>query len=201
MSPHPLIPALRGEQVMLARLRREDVPALASYFQNLELSTYLGGSGVAYSLEDEQAYFERVSLSSADGVTFGIYDAGSERLIGGTDLRDINHRHGTAELGVSLHDPDCWGSGMGSEATRLMLAYGMFHLGLHNIMLRVYAFNERAVRAYRKVGFRELGRRRGSVRLGMERFDTVFMDITAAEVDTSALRRQLRLLPQSSGPR
>nr|WP_279326986.1 GNAT family protein [Deinococcus koreensis] len=80
-----------------------------------------------------------------------------------------------------------------------MVAYGMFHLGLHNIMLRVYTFNERAVRAYQKVGFRELGRRRGSVRLGAERFDTVFMDITADEVDTSALRAQIRLLPPAPG--
>lgn len=195
MSPPPLVPAMRGAGVILARLRREDIPSLAAYFQNLELTTYLGGSGVAYSLEDEQAYFERVSRSGPDGVTLGIYEAGSERLIGGVDLRDINHRHGTAELGVSLHDPASWGRGLGREATLLMVAYGMFHLGLHNIMLRVYAFNERAVRAYLGIGFREIGRRRGSVRLGQERFDTVFMDITAAEVDTSALRRQIRLLP------
>ncbi|WP_279326985.1 GNAT family N-acetyltransferase [Deinococcus koreensis] len=116
MSPHPLVPALRGEQVILARLRREDIPALAGYFQNLELSTYLGGSGVAYSLEDEQASFEGVSRSRPDGVSFGIYEASTERLIGGTDLRDINHRQGTAELGVSLHDPDCWARLLGPTA-------------------------------------------------------------------------------------
>lgn len=194
MTDSPPVAALRGEHVYLARLRREDVPTLAGYFQNLELTTYLGGSGVAYSLEDEQAYFESVQRTKVDHVTFGIYYAATGRLIGGVDLRDINHRHGTAELGVSLHDPDLWGQGLGSEATGLMLGYGVFHLGLHNIMLRVYAFNERAVRAYLNLGFREIGRRSGSVRLGSERFDTVFMDITADRVDTAALRGQLRLL-------
>lgn len=40
-------PALRGEKVMLARLRQEDVPELARFFSNLELTTFLGGSGQA----------------------------------------------------------------------------------------------------------------------------------------------------------
>lgn len=35
----------------------------------------------------------------------------------------------------------------------------------------------------------------GTVRLGHERFDTAFNEITAGQVDTSALRAQLQLLP------
>lgn len=190
-----LHPALQGEKVVLARLRQEDIPELARFFSNLELTTYLGGSGQAYSLEDERAYFESISKSSAGQVTFGIYDVADGRLLGGIDLRDINHRHGTAELGVSIHDPACWSGGYGSEAVRLMTGYGVFHLGLHNIMLRVFSFNTRGIRAYQKVGFQEFGRRRGTVRLGHERFDTVFMEITAEQVDTAALRAQLHLLP------
>lgn len=189
--PHPV---LKGERVMLARLRREDLPELTRYFQNLELTTYLGGSGASYSFEDEQAYFEGVSRNNAAQVTFGVYERASGRVIGGTDLRDINHRHGTAELGVSIHDPYCWSGGFGSEATRLMVQYGVFHLGLHNVFLKVFAFNTRAIRAYEKVGFEVCGRRTGTVRLGGERYDTVLMQITADRVDTSALRAQLTLL-------
>ncbi|MBB5294719.1 GNAT family N-acetyltransferase [Deinococcus metallilatus] len=189
-----LIPSCWGERVILARLRREDIPEITRYFQNLELTTYLGGSGVSYSLEDEQAYFESVSRSSAAQVTFGVYERESGRVIGGIDLRDINHRHGTAELGVSIHDPACWSGGFGSEATRLMVQYGVFHLGLHNILLRVFAFNTRAIRAYEKVGFQVCGRRTGTVRLGDQRYDTIFMEITADRVDTSALEAQITLL-------
>ncbi|EYB68674.1 GCN5-related N-acetyltransferase [Deinococcus phoenicis] len=194
LDPTPPAPVLAGERVVLARLRREDLPELARYFQNLELTTYLGGHGATYSLEDEQAYFESVSRSTPAQVTFGVYERDSGRLIGGTDLRNINHRHGTAELGVSIHDPACWSGGFGSEAVRLMVAYGVFHLGLHNIMLSVFAFNTRGIRAYEKVGFSEIGRRSGTVRLGEQRYDTVFMEITADRVDTSALRAQIGLL-------
>lgn len=194
-TPAAPIPALQGQKVILSRLRREDIPELARYFQNLELTTYLSGAGGTFSLEDEQAYFEAISKSSGTQVTFGIYERESGRLIGGTDLRDINHRHGTAELGISIHDPAFWSGGYGSEATKLLLAYGVFHLGLHNIMLKVFSFNRRGIRAYEKVGFVEFGRRTGTVRLGGERFDTVYMQILAEQVDTSALREQIRLLP------
>lgn len=193
MSEAPY-PSLQGEKVTLSRLRREDIPELARYFQNLELTTYLGGAGMTYSLEDEQAYFEAISKSSGTQVTFGIYERGG-RLIGGTDLRDINHRHGTAELGISIHDPERWSGGYGSEAVKLLVGYGVFHLGLHNIMLKVFSFNGRGIRAYEKVGFVEFGRRTGTVRLGGERFDTVYMQILADQVDTSALRAQIGLLP------
>lgn len=66
------LPVLVGELVTLARLRRDDVPDLAHYFHNLELTTYLNGSGVSYSLEDEQAYFEAVSRNTPAQVTFGV---------------------------------------------------------------------------------------------------------------------------------
>lgn len=56
------------------------------------------------------------------------------------------------------------------------------------------ACNTRGLRAYQKVGFQEFGRR-GTVRLGHERFDTAFNEITAGQVDTSAMRAQLQLLP------
>jgi len=54
-------------------------------------------------------------------------------------------------------------------------------LGLHNIMLTTAAWNQRATRVYSKVGFREVGRRRGAgVTMG-RRYDAVFMDLLASE--------------------
>ena len=47
-----------------------------------------------------------------------------------------------------------------------MLDYGFTGLGLQNIMLTVYDFNERGVRAYTRAGFRIIGRRREARRFG-----------------------------------
>ena len=43
--------------------------------------------------------------------------------------------------------------GLGTEAVRLMLAYGFERLHLHRVSLQVFAFNPRARRVYDKVGF------------------------------------------------
>ena len=48
-------------------------------------------------------------------------------------------------------------------------------------MLRVYSFNERAIRTYRRIGFQEIGRRRESHRLGGKAYDVIYMDCLAAE--------------------
>ncbi len=94
---------------------------------------------------------------------------------------NINHFHRTAEFGIMIGEKECWGKGYGTEATRLVLDYGFSSLGLHNIMLRAFSFNERALRAYRRAGFREFGRRREAIRLGGQAYDDVQMDCLATE--------------------
>ncbi len=99
--------------------------------------------------------------------------------IGWSSLSRIDHRNGTAEFGILLGERR--GQGLGTEATRLTLDWGFTVLGLHNIMLGVAAWNQRAIWVYAKAGFRELGRRRGAgVTMG-RRYDAVFMDLLASE--------------------
>ncbi|WP_420595749.1 GNAT family N-acetyltransferase [Deinococcus sp.] len=194
----PLFPVLTGttpagESFCLARLRREDLPPLVQAFQNLELTTYLGGNGFTYSEAEEAEWLEDNLKNPAGQVLFGIYDQ-TQTLIGSVALREINHRTGTAELGVAIYSPANWGRGFGSGAVLLICQYGAFHLSLYNIMLKVFAFNERAIRAYQKIGFREIGRRTGAAMLGQERFDEVYMELLTTGLDVSELRRQIQQL-------
>ncbi|MDE3228804.1 MAG: GNAT family N-acetyltransferase, partial [Chloroflexota bacterium] len=99
----------------------------------------------------------------------------------GISLRDIDLTKGSAELGISIGRKDCWGRGFGTEAITLILDYGFAVLGLHNVMLTTYAYNERALRSYRKIGFTEFGRRREAMRIGEQRYDIVYMDLLRAE--------------------
>ena len=94
-----------------------------------------------------------------------------------------------------IGEKDSWGKGYGTEATRLTLDYGFSCLGLNSIMLRVFSFNERALRTYLPVGFREIGRWRRSHRLGQSISDTVFMDIVASDFESPSLGRLLPIAP------
>lgn len=185
---------VEGDKIFLGRFVKEDVPDIARHFQNLELTAYLGSIGATYTVEEEQGWYDAEGKQTAERKTFAVFEAASERLVGAVSLFDINHRHGTATLGVVIYDPEDWGRGFGSEAVRLLVAYGMFFLDLHNVLLQVFAYNERGVAAYKKVGFREIGRRTGAVVLGGERFDQVYMEITRGVVDLAAMRALIRQL-------
>lgn len=114
-------------------------------------------------------------------VGFTIYDLATATPIGGLGLRDIEWTTGGATLGIAIYDKRDWGKGYGTEAICLLLDYAFTILGLHNILLETYAYNERAIGSYRKVGFKEIGRRREAMRIGATRYDVVIMDILASE--------------------
>jgi RimJ/RimL family protein N-acetyltransferase len=87
----------------------------------------------------------------------------------------------SAMMGMMIGEKEYWDHGYGQEATRLLLDYGFNLLNLNSIMLGVYAFNERAIQAYRRVGFREIGRRRQVRIINGQKFDLLEMDILAEE--------------------
>jgi RimJ/RimL family protein N-acetyltransferase len=123
----------------------------------------------------------RQATSGALPYDFLIYERATLQPIGTVGLRDVDLRNGTAEFTIGIGEPEQRGKGYGTEATRLLLDYAFSVLGLHNVMLRVMAFNPIAMRTYRRVGFREIGRRRNAHWMGGQAWDMVYMDILATE--------------------
>ena len=72
-------------------------------------------------------------------------------------------------------------AGYGTEATRLTLDYAFTALGLHSVLLKVYAFNLAGLRTYQKAGFREIGRRREAHHMGGRLWDVILMDCLATD--------------------
>ncbi|MDD4796309.1 MAG: GNAT family protein, partial [Eubacteriales bacterium] len=69
----------------------------------------------------------------------------------------------------------------GSEALTLLVDFGFHYLNLNNIMLKVFSFNQRAVNCYKKVGFKEIGRRRQTYYLKGNYYDEILMDIIRSD--------------------
>ena len=60
---------------------------------------------------------------------------------------------------------------------RLLLDYAYKTLNLHNIMLKVYAYNERAIKCYEKTGFKKAGEIREALIRNGKKHNIVLMDI------------------------
>lgn len=183
--------ALVGELVALGPAHKELLPLLWKWESDLEPSVPTGDPARPMTPEAIEQLYERYSKAGQDSTPFVVYERATMHPIGTAGLMAINHLHRTAELGIGIGEHDCWGKGYGTEATRLLLNYAFNVLALHNVMLRVFGYNQRAIRAYLRAGFREIGRRRQAQRIGSQVYDVVLMDCLATEFGQSVLRGQL----------
>ncbi|MDD4772359.1 MAG: GNAT family protein [Eubacteriales bacterium] len=102
-------------------------------------------------------------------------------MIGSVSIHNIDHLNRNAFLGIFIGEEEHRSKGYGAEAIRLILAFGFNTLNLHNIMLSVNADNMQGIACYKKVGFREVGRRREWVFKNGKYIDRIYMDMLARE--------------------
>jgi diamine N-acetyltransferase len=169
-----------GALVALGPGRRDLVPILHHWYNDFAMIRTQGGTPQPWTLERAYAAYDREGADSGD-VAFIIYRRGDWRPIGFTAWREIDHRHRTATFVLGIGEGDCRGRGYGTETTRLMLDYAFTALGLHSVLLTTDAFNLAGQAAYRKAGFKEIGRRRQSSLLNGQLHDIVYMDCLASE--------------------
>lgn len=95
--------------------------------------------------------------------------------VGSVYLRDIDYEHGKAEYGIFIGEKEALSKGYGTQAAELMIEYAFQVLGLHKLMLRVLAQNQRARRSYEKAGFVQEGYLKEDVCLKNGYHDVILM--------------------------
>jgi diamine N-acetyltransferase len=184
----PPVVNITGERILLGPLRRDLLATYQRWINDFTASRNLAVAPLPLTMEAEIAWFDGVTTSASD-TTFTIYERATGRPIGNAGLHGIDYRNRTAEFGILIGEADARGRGFGTEATRLMLDYAFTALGLHNVMLRVYAYNLAGLRTYQKAGYREFGRRRESILMGGRLWDVIYMECLAPEFTSHLLSR------------
>ena len=126
-----------------------------------------------------ETWYARHARGVPNDMVFTLWEVDGWRPIGNAALQDIDPRNRTAELGLFIGEAERRGRGLGTEAVRLLLGFAFGPLGLQSVMLRVFAYNETARRAYERVGFREFGRRQRSQLRDGRFWDTIYMECLA----------------------
>jgi diamine N-acetyltransferase len=184
-----------GERIALGPMRRDLIPDYLRWENDFGTTRTLARSDPT-TIEQWTARYDWI-VTTPDTIHFTIYEQARKEAgtggcpIGFTYLTAIDHRHRTAEFGIVIGEPSARGKGYGTEAALLTLDYAFTALGLHNVMLTVYAYNLAGQRAYAKAGFREYARRRECHQMAGRLWDTIFMQCLATDFTSPILAQVL----------
>ena len=188
---HP--PLIRGERVLLRRPRADDGPAVRRWYTDPELARLTRYQTRPMSDAEIDLFF-RSRLLATDALAYVILELPAERLIGFTTFSALDPDNGSVMFHITIGERDAWGRGLGTETTRLMLAHAFERLGLHRVGLTVFSFNERAIRAYEKAGFRVEGRLRETVMRDGRFWDELVMAVLRDEWLSARRRAEAAVL-------
>ncbi len=187
-----------GKKTRLRAMEREDIPLCLRWFNDPEVRQYLS-MYMPLSVDEEERWFER-QLERQDARVFAIETVEGVH-IGNIGLHDLDWKNRNAELGVVIGEKAYWGLGYGSDAIRTLLRFAFDEMNLHRVHLRVFDFNERAIRCYRRCGFREEGRLRQGLYRGGAYHDVLLMGILQEEFcDLQGVASQSPEMAQSEAP-
>ena len=177
---------LRGEKVYLRELRDDDLPLLVKWWNDPQAAAL---QTLVVRPQPESTIVEKFRAWSANQEStrawFTIVAQEDDGLVGSISLFCAQAPTRAATLAISI-GPEHWSRGLGTDALRVMVRYGFQELGLNRIGLGVWAFNDRAIAAYRKAGFVEEGRRRQMTFHAGRFHDEVLMRILRTEWDEAS---------------
>jgi RimJ/RimL family protein N-acetyltransferase len=180
---------LTGRRISLGPVDADDTPVYSRWVNDPRVRMYLNRPWPV-SVEDER---QRVLslIGAPDAVGFSIRLREDNRLVGRSAIRGIHHVNRSGVFTIFIGEPEFWSRGYGTEATALTTTYAMDLLNLNRLELEVFAYNERAVRCYERLGFQREGTRRDAKFHDGEYHDAITMSILAREWKGS-LRDRLR---------
>ncbi len=177
--PNPL-PRLATERLTLRRPEPRDVEKRLALGRDPDIYRMFGADVTTlapFTRANAEAWVARIE----DHPAAWVIDLRGE-AIGEIRIENPVDSDLRASLSIGILDPAQLNSGYGAEAIRAVASFAFGTLGLHRLSVRVLAFNERAIRAYEKVGFRREGRERQSARIGDAWHDDVLMGLLDGEL-------------------
>lgn len=154
-----------GKLVRLRPPERAEVPLYARWMMNPLLREYITVRYLSLALEEKwfENALEAMRRQPPADLYFVIEVRNDDTPIGMCGLHSLDWLNRKAEFGIVIGEPDYWGRGYGTDATRTVLETGFQWLHLHRIYLFVNEDNLRAIRAYERAGFKHEGLQREAV--------------------------------------
>jgi aminoglycoside 6'-N-acetyltransferase len=170
LPPPP--PAITGARLSLRLITAADREPLAAILAEPGVAIWWSPRGAEVAADGLYEEGEVVYVIEVDGAPVGVIEFGEEK--------DPDYRHASIDIFLGAAHQ---GRGLGGESIRLLARHLLEERGHHRITIDPAVANERAIRAYERVGFRRVGVMRGYERGADGTWhDGLLMDMLAGEL-------------------
>ncbi|MFD1739241.1 GNAT family N-acetyltransferase [Bacillus salitolerans] len=167
-----------GALLKLSAPRLEDIDVMVSWGEDAE---YLRNIDTDIALPRRREQLEAEIGSSSNSAYFRLRTIEKNELVGFVVIHSIEWNNRAGMLAIGIGDAANRNKGYGTDALQLILRFAFHELNLNRIGLDVIEYNERGIRAYEKVGFKQEGRMRESVYRDGKCYDRIMMSILRRE--------------------
>ena len=148
---------IETERLILRQWSLDDVSDLVEGLNNINVTKWMSYAPFPYTEEDAKDFINK----SIDGklYNFAIVLKSNNKVIGGTQLRNIDLQQGTAGGGIWINEK-YQGKGYGTEAWGARIRYAFEVLGLRRLENGYFEGNTRSWEMQKKFGYKQEGIRR-----------------------------------------
>jgi len=147
---------LEGSRVILRTVKKSDLEELDAIMDDWKMLALTGS--VYPNTEKELAEGIERCQETSSRIWFVIVDKETNKIIGETGFLRIFMPWRTSDFTLEIWNKNYWGKGIGKEVAELMFEYGFNLLNLHRLAIGVVEENDKAIKFWKKIGFREEGK-------------------------------------------
>ncbi len=147
---------LHGKKTLIRPLEINDLELYKKWYNDQEVNYWANGAWPLTTMLCEEEIEERFFLSSGNSGRYIILNE-EETPIGTLGFRDMNLTSRSATLFIIIGENEYWGQGYGTDALSALMDYLFFQWNLNRLSLDTWDGNQRAIEAYKKLGFKVEG--------------------------------------------
>ncbi len=148
---------IETERLILRQWQMDDIEAMVEGLNNINVTKWLAGAPYPYTKQDAINFIQKTINNNL--YNFAIVLKSENKVIGGTQLTNIDLNNGTAGGGIWLNEK-YQGHGYGTEAFGARIKYAFEVLGLRRLENGYFKDNERSHKMQLRFGYKDEGIRR-----------------------------------------
>lgn len=173
-------PFLVGKQVYLRPVEISDTPLIQKWHNDPDIrrSARLGETPVTYTKEESDI---NVAKDSQDEIYLLVVQRSTEKPIGFIRLNIIDRASRNMWLRMIIGDSNARGKNLAQDALAIVLEWLFSEQNVHRVTLETYETNQRAIRFFEKLGFKQEGMIREAIYVDGKYYNIISLGLLKKE--------------------